>query len=274
MGQLWLQSHSYFSANTTRQLFSAALLRQKTEHIYCIYKQYIGVDMQLSDLKQQGHIWCLNDAPSPQQALAPTGFAELDLLLGGGWPTQQVIELRTAFGIGEFRLLLPYLQQQASLGKLQVYINTPAQLHAPFLSSQGLPLWQLLDVRAQDRDALWAAEQCLKSGCCSTVLLWQHTLNIARLKRLQLAAAEGQAELFLIRPAGQAQLSLPVGLSLALSPAAQGIEVRVLKRRGGWPGARQLVNFSGRWPRLVQQHIQRPVQYGPVPVHDSAAVAI
>lgn len=274
MGQLWLQSCSYFPANKARQIFSAALLRHKTEHIYCIYKQYSGVGMQLSDLKQQGHIWCLNDAPPAQQALAPTGFAELDLLLGGGWPTQQVIELRTAFGIGEFRLLLPYLQQQARLGKLQAYINTPAQLHAPFLSSQGLPLWQLLDVRAQDRDALWAAEQCLKSGCCSTVLLWQHALDIARLKRLQLAAAEGQAELFLLRPAGQAQLSLPVGLSLALSPADQGIEVRVLKRRGGWPGARQLVNFSARWPRLIKQHVQRPAQYGPAPVHDTAAVAI
>lgn len=274
MGQLWLQSCSYFPANKARQIFSAALLRHKTEHIYCIYKQYFGVGMQLSDLKQQGHIWCLNDAPPAQQALAPTGFAELDLLLGGGWPTQQVIELRTAFGIGEFRLLLPYLQQQARLGKLQAYINTPAQLHAPFLSSQGLPLWQLLDVRAQDRDALWAAEQCLKSGCCSTVLLWQHALDIARLKRLQLAAAAGQAELFLLRPAGQAQLSLPVGLSLALSPADQGIEVRVLKRRGGWPGARQLVNFSARWPRLIKQHVQRPAQYGPAPVHDTAAVAI
>ena len=208
--------------------------------------------MQLSELKQQGHIWHLNQAPRAEQALYPTGFAELDVLIGGGWPCQQVIELRTPFGIGEFRLLLPYLQQQRQRNLLQVYINAPAQLHAPFLSSQGLPLWQQLEIRAQERDALWAAEQCLKSGCCSTVLLWHQSLNIARLKRLQLAAAEGQAELFLLRLAEPSQLSLPVGLSLALSSAPQGLNVRVLKRRGGWPGAQQLVNFSQRWPRLVQ----------------------
>ncbi|MDZ7869393.1 MAG: hypothetical protein U5L02_09405 [Rheinheimera sp.] len=74
--------------------------------------------------------------------------------------------------------------------------------------------------------------------------MWQHTLDIARLKRLQLAAAAGQAELFLLRPAGQAQLSLPVGLSLALSPAAQGIEVRVLKtswRLAGCPATGQFL---------------------------------
>lgn len=212
--------------------------------------------MQLSDLKQQGHIWSLNDAPYSTQTLAPTGFAELDVLLGGGWPTQQVIELRTEFGIGEFRLLLPYLQQQATQPKLQVYINAPALLHAPFLTSQQLPLCQQLDVRAPEKDALWAAEQCLKSGCCSTVLLWHQTLNIARLKRLQLAAAEGQAELFLIRQQAPSQLSLPVGLSLALTAAPQGIDVRVLKRRGGWPGAQQCVNFTKRWPRLVQAQAQ------------------
>lgn len=232
--------------------FSVTLLQQRKEDLYCINKQYFGISMQLSELKQQGYVWCLNESPSPQQALSPTGYAELDQLLGGGWPTQQVIELRTAFGIGEFRLLLPYLQQQVSRSKLQVYINAPAQLHAPFLSSQGLPLWQQLDIQAKDHEALWAAEHCLKSGCCSSVLLWQPSLNIARLKRLQLAAAEGQAELFLIRPAGPTQLSLPVGLSLALFAAPQGVEVRVLKRRGGWPGAQQLINFSSRWPRLVQ----------------------
>lgn len=210
--------------------------------------------MQLAELKQQGHIWHLDQAPVTAHRLCPTGFNELDQLLGGGWPTQQVIELRTAFGIGEFRLLLPYLQQQSSRRKLQVYINAPAPLHAPFLSQQGLPLWQQLDVRTAEQDALWAAEQCLKSGCCSSVLLWQQDLTIARLKRLQLAAAEGQAELFLLRDAGQSQLSLPVGLSLALSADPQGLTVRVLKRRGGWPGAQQLVNFSQRWPRLVQHN--------------------
>lgn len=207
--------------------------------------------MQLSELKQQGHIWHLNQAPLAHLSLQPTGYEELDLLLGGGWPTQQVIELRTPFGIGEFRLLLPYLQHQTQRNKLFVHINAPANLYAPFLSHQDLPLWQQLEIRAKEADALWAAEQCLKSGCCSTVLLWQQTLNIARLKRLQLAAAEGQAELFLLRTAEPNQLSLPVGLSLALHPAPTGIEVRVLKRRGGWPGAKQLVNFSQRWPRLV-----------------------
>ena len=247
LGQLCLQSNLI----RTHRLFSGHYLQLQTEDLYCIYKQYIGDMMQLSELKQQGHVWHLSQTPQAQQISYPTGYQELDLLLGGGWPAQQVIELRTAFGIGEFRLLLPYLQHQTKRNKLLVHINAPASLHAPFLSSQGLPLWQQLEVRAKAQDALWAAEQCLKSGCCSTVLLWQQTLNIARLKRLQLAAAEGQAELFLLRSAEPTELSLPVGLSLSLHADPQGLEVRVLKRRGGWPGARQLVNFTQRWPRLV-----------------------
>lgn len=239
-----------------RRIFSGSHLQLQTEDLYCIYKQYIGVTMQLSELKQQGHVWHLSQSPQAAHISNPTGYQELDLLLGGGWPAQQVIELRTTFGIGEFRLLLPYLQHQTKRNKLLVHINAPAPLHAPFLQSQGLPLWQQLEISTKEQDALWAAEQCLKSGCCSTVLLWQQTLNIARLKRLQLAAAEGQAELFLLRSAEPSQLSLPVGLSLALHPAPHGIEVRVLKRRGGWPGARQLVNFSQRWPRLIWQDVR------------------
>lgn len=248
-GQLWLQRHPPL----LQRLFSGSYLQQHTEELYCINKQYIGNVMQLSELKQQGHVWHLSQTPQAHPKNCPTGYTELDLLLGGGWPAQQVIELRTAFGIGEFRLLLPYLQHQTQRNKLLMHINAPAPLHAPFLHSQGLPLWQQLEIRTTEQDALWAAEQCLKSGCCSTVLLWQQTLNIARLKRLQLAAAQGQAELFLLRSAAPTHLSLPVGLSLALHPAPQGIEVRVLKRRGGWPGARQLVNFSQRWPRLIWQ---------------------
>ncbi len=209
--------------------------------------------MELAQLKQQGYVWQWQPqsaAAASQAATLTSGYPELDQLTGGGWPQHQVTELRSPFGIGELRLLLPYLQQQQA-GKLQVYLNAPAPLHAPFLAANGFTLAQQLQIQSKPEQALWAAEQCLKSGCCSSVLLWQSELSIARLKRLQLAAAEGQAELFLFRPPHPDQLSLPVALSLQLQPSAQGIQARLLKKRGGWPGAEQDICFSTRWPKLV-----------------------
>lgn len=216
--------------------------------------------MELAQLKQQGYVWQWQSQPAGttgQAATFSSGYPELDLLTGGGWPQHQVTELRSPFGIGELRLLLPYLQQHRP-GKLQIYLNAPAPLYAPFLAANGFTLTQQLQINTSPEQALWAAEQCLKSGCCSTVLLWQSQLNVARLKRLQLAAAEGQAELFLFRRAHPDQLSLPVALSLQLQPSAQGMQVRLLKKRGGWPGAEQNICFRARWPRLVQAASEQP----------------
>lgn len=208
----------------------------------------------LSELKASGHIWSLHDQ-APAGSLLSTGFAELDQVLTGGFPTHTVIELHSPLGIGELRLLLPFLTRPGACSRLLALINPPLLIGSQMLQTAGIAPEQVLLLQpANLPDALWAAEQCLKSGCCGSVILWQPTLSIAQLKRLQLCAQDGRASLFMFRGQRQTQISLPVALSLHLSPTPQGIKVQVLKRRGGWPTAPVLVDMTARWPRLSLQH--------------------
>jgi cell division inhibitor SulA len=208
--------------------------------------------MLLQQLRQQGHIWQFKQAAVPtaiQQPVYSTGFTVLDQAIGG-WPVQQVIELQCRPGCGELRLLLPYLKQQLSeQQRWLVFLNSPARLNAAFLLQNGIALERVIEINASGKEALWAAEQCLKSGSCQTVLFWQNHLQIAQLKRLQLAAVQGQAELFLYRPLN-AEQQLPVSLSLSLQGSSSGLQIRVQKRRGGWAGQQLQLHWANEWPQL------------------------
>ena len=55
-------------------------------------------------------------------------------------------------------------------------------------------------VRPADRDdALWAAEQAMRSGACAAVLFWLPSDEYAWLRRLQMAAEAGRAMAVLFR---------------------------------------------------------------------------
>ena len=82
-------------------------------------------------------------------------------------------------------------------------------------------------------DAWWAAEQALRSGACGTVLVWLRAPDERRMRRLQLAAETGRAWGVLFRPGCAARERSPAALRLHLAPAASGLAVYVLKRRGG-----------------------------------------
>ena len=116
------------------------------------------------------------DASTPLQ---PTGFAALDAVLPtGGWPDAAVTELLlSADGIGELQLLWPTLRRlthaaDAALRPV-VLVAPPYVPYAPAWAKAQIDLGNLHVVHATaDADALWAAEQCLRSGACSAVLCW------------------------------------------------------------------------------------------------------
>lgn len=203
----------------------------------------------LEQLTRRQLLWHGNSQQAAYQAVT-SGYAELDQQLAGGFPLNGLIDIQTEQGIGELRLLLPYLQQRHSDGRLLVMIAPPAQPCADMLAAAGINLTQLLVITVKNsKEALWAAEQCLQSGCVAVVLLWQVLLRLAQARRLQLAAEQGNASLVLIRRA-QAALSLPVNLSLTLAAHPYGVLLNVNKRKGGWPAGPFLVDMQSRWPAL------------------------
>jgi len=99
-------------------------------------------------------------------------------------------------------------------------------------------LRHLVIVQAKDRDALWSAEQCLRSGSCAAVLCWPRQADDRALRRLQIAAETGQTLAFAYRPLREAENSSPAALRLTLE--AQPVQLRIIKCRGGLAPARPL----------------------------------
>ncbi|WP_260259342.1 translesion DNA synthesis-associated protein ImuA [Vibrio intestinalis] len=208
----------------------------------------------IEHLKQKQWLWQGSTQHEPQDHY-PTGFALLDQKLDGGFPKHGVVELQTESGIGELRLLLPHILNNGG-ERLSVFIQPPGYLCAEMLVNEGLDPNQVLLIYPDNpQHALWAAEQCLKSGACSNVLLWQAELEVHQARRLQVASETGQALHFLFKQPQQHVFSLPVSLSLKLEAHNQGLNVAITKRKGGWPHGNFVIDMSARWPQLA---IQKP----------------
>jgi protein ImuA len=178
-----------------------------------------------------------------QLAVAPaisTGFSSLDAVLPGqGWPLGAVTELIPhTEGIGELSLLVPALLRLQQAGQRIALINPPYIPYAPALRHAGLSLKQLVWVKTEKiEDAHWAGEQALKGGSVGAALLWSHRIGDHELRRLQLAAEEGQALGFLYRPISALRNSSPAAVRLSLQAAIAGLRIEVIKARGGHQGA-------------------------------------
>ncbi len=206
----------------------------------------------IQHLKSQHLVWQANVTKADsQQFLNSSGFPELDTLLGGGLPPHGVVDMESVGSIGELRLLAPYLKSSLARG-VTAFIQPPALMNPLFLHGIGLDINQVWVITPKHpRDALWAAEQCLKSGACSNVLLWQEELEIHQVKRLQVASEQGSCPLFMLKPTRPNRLSLPVSLSLKVQGHEQGVSVEVLKRKGGWSKGKVEINFQHYYPQLV-----------------------
>lgn len=195
--------------------------------------------VSLDALLQQRRVW---KGAGQQAAVArhPTGHAQLDTLLpGGGWPESSLSEiLLSAPGSGELQLLWPTLARLTRSRERVVLVAPPFIPFAPAWLQAGVDLRWLVLVQASEKEALWAAEQCLRSGSCAAVLCWPQRINDRGLRRLQLAAATGESLGFACRSLREADNPSPAALRLALD--AWPRQVRVLKSRGAMPAARPL----------------------------------
>jgi len=165
-----------------------------------------------------------------------TGFPELDAQLpGGGWPRAALTELLVSrAGAGELRLLMPALAQLSQAEKWLVLVAPPHQPYAPGFQFCGVDLARVVVVKTRsDGESLWAAERCLRCGSCAAVLSWAGGGSPSALRRLQLAAEEGKAVGVVFGSTRHAAQPSPAPLRIQLSAHRTGLELQILKRRGG-----------------------------------------
>ncbi|MCD9026612.1 translesion DNA synthesis-associated protein ImuA [Luteimonas sp. BDR2-5] len=184
-------------------------------------------------LLHQRRVWRGQPTPLPPST-QPTGVDALDAALpSGGWPEAALSELLIPVdGVGELQLLWPTLARLSQAGERIVLVAPPYVPFAPAWQAAGIELRTLQVVEASSpRDALWATEQCLRSGSCGAVLSWPLKADDRALRRLQVAAESGRTLAFATRPLTEARNPSPAALRIAID--AQPSQLRVLKCRGG-----------------------------------------
>lgn len=178
-------------------------------------------------------LWRASQLARGTGAYVKSGYAALSLELpGGGWPAGALTELLIQHhGTAELRLLQPALSSLKQ-GHI-VFLQAPYQPQALALSDLGLDVSQLLWVRGNKHaDALWAAEQILRSGSCDALLFWQSQVKTESLRRLHLAAQSGRTLFCMVRPSDYALMPSPAPLRLKVKPVLHGLQIEFIKRRG------------------------------------------
>jgi protein ImuA len=178
-------------------------------------------------------LWRASQLARGRGRVLEAGYPALSAELpDGGWPVGALIDLLVQQpGVGEIRLLGPVL---SVAGKRPIALLQPPHMpNGLGLGYIGLPLERLLHVKTRGAaDALWSAEQILRTGSCGALIFWAQHVKSSSLRRLHLAAQSSETLFVMIGPLAAAQDSSPALLRLALRPAEDGLMVDIVKRRG------------------------------------------
>lgn len=202
----------------------------------------VVVPEALDSLLAQRRVWRGQSAAAASPLAQATGWSRLDEALPtGGWPEGALSEvLIPADGLGELQLVWPVLARLSQpKDSVIALVAPPYRPYPPAWHAAGVRLGAVQRIEARTpKEALWAAEQCLRSGACSAVLCWPWQADDRALRRLQVAAETGQALGFAFRPMKAAANPSPAALRIALD--AEPRQLRVLKCRGGHPPAQPI----------------------------------
>ncbi len=210
--------------------------------------------MSLESCLNRRDIWRGNRSTIPTRTGIPAGFDKLDQCLpGGGWPLGAMTEVLVKdINHSPLWLMAPALSVLSKQARWQTWIAPPHIPFAPALNDNGIELSRTLLVRpSKQQDALWAAEESLRSGSCSVVLFWAQHLDRTSLRRLQLAAEHGQAWMICFCTDHTADSHTSAALRVQCQPHPDGTQLNILKCRGG----RSVNNL------MLSRHI--PVQHIP-----------
>ena len=199
----------------------------------------------LAQLLHNPLLWRGDQLARAEQTVS-SGFHDLDRALpGGGWPQAGLTELLSDVeGIGELRLLCPALRRLALGGEWILLIAPPRLPYAPAFAAAGIDPQRIVVVAAEDKHRWWAAEQVLRARSAGALLFRPAALGEQRLRRLQLAAQEGNTLAFVFATTARAAQPSPAPLRIRLSPAAAQLRVEIFKRRGGMMSAPLLLDVA------------------------------
>lgn len=197
----------------------------------------------LQQLLTRPDIWQLANRQRQPRTGITTGYRSLDALLSShGWPRGATSELLVdKAGIGEMSLILPTLAEITRQGRMVILISPSHIPYAPALVQAGVQLEKLLILHPRgQRDHLWAAEQSLQSGACGALVNWQDKETPADkdLRRLQIAARDGDCLHFHFRPGSSATSPSPAALRLQLQSDGEQLAVHLHKQLNGKSGQR------------------------------------
>jgi cell division inhibitor SulA/protein ImuA len=196
------------------------------------------VKASIAELTRLPGVWRGGELENAVHATVATGHAALDAELpGAGWPMGALSEvMHDGVGIGEVTFLCGALARACEGERMVAWINPPHLPYAPAIAQASVPLDRCLVVRPANReDALWAAEQALRSGACGAVLFWlghEGKNEYACLRRLQMAAEAGRSMAVFFRPTAAEKLSTPAHLRVLLTREEGTLKLRIPKRRG------------------------------------------
>lgn len=226
----------------------------------------------IAELVQLPGVWRGGELERVVHPTVSTGHPRLDRELpGGGWPVGTLSEvLHDGVGIGEVGLLAGALARVSAEERLVAWVHAPHLPYAPALAQAGIRTERCLVVRpANAEEALWAAEQSLKSGACGAVLFWPDAkIDYASLRRLQMAAEAGRTLAVLFRSTAAERLSTPAHLRIVLTREEGLLKLRIPKRRGP-PLVKPLTLNVGR-----TRHGIRMTEPAPSPVQVARARAL
>lgn len=199
------------------------------------------MDNALDTLLQHPSLWRASGQPHAQRLAIPSGYAELDAQLpGGGWPFPALIELLLPeIGSGELNLLVPLLRhvsvaEPGQRSRVLSLFNPPFIPYAPAIEERGLDPTRFVVTSPLARlETLWAMEQALRSGACAAVLGWAEQAGMQTLRRLKLAAGEGNCVGVLFRSVRSRTQASPAHLRAVLGIDGDGLLIDLIKVQGG-----------------------------------------
>jgi protein ImuA len=179
--------------------------------------------------------------PRHDATFVSSGHAEVDTLLGRGFPRGQLCELAGARASGKTALALSTLSVSTRDG-LAAFVDGRHELYPPAASALGVALDRLLIVRPGERGegdhvhaCLWAAEALLGSGAFETVVMdvpvGEALLDAVAfervVRRLRSAAEKGSSAGLWLGTPGRSAPGIHLRLEISAGPGAEWNVVRV-----------------------------------------------